>query len=79
MAATHLLFAGPIGHPELFLPALVNMLGYVLVTNVGWNYDALLSAFRAARQLFWIRPHQLVVFLAVAVGAGCGGGPCGDW
>ena len=70
MVGTHFLFAGPIGHPELFLPALVNMLGYLLVTNIGWNYEALLSAFRAARQLFWIRLHQLTVFLAIAVAAG---------
>ena len=70
MVGTYFLFAGPIGHPELFGPALVNMLGYVFVTNIGWNYEAMLSAFRAARQLFWIRLHQLLVFLAIAVGAG---------
>lgn len=70
MIATYFVFAGPVGQPELFMPALISMLGYVVITNTGWNYDSVLTAFRAARQLFWIRLNQLVVFLAVAVGAG---------
>ena len=46
------------------------MAGYVLFTNPAWNWDTVLNAFRAARQLLWVRLHQIVVFLAVAVALG---------
>jgi len=70
MAIAYLLFAGPIGHPELFVPALANTASYVLITNTGWNLDGVLTAFRAGRQLFWIRLHQALAFVGVAVAAG---------
>ncbi|HET6449404.1 MAG TPA: lipopolysaccharide biosynthesis protein [Conexibacter sp.] len=68
--AAWLAFNGPIDHPELVLPAVVNMAGYVLLTNPGWNLDSIFSAFRAGRQLFWIRLDMAVVNLAVAVVCG---------
>jgi O-antigen/teichoic acid export membrane protein len=67
--ATYLLFRGPIEQPDLFLPAVVILGGYVLVTNTCWNLDTVLVAFRAGRQLFWIRFHQTLMYLAVAVAA----------
>ncbi len=70
MVGTYFLFTGPIAHPELLAPAVVNMFGYVFITNLAWNYDSLLSAFRAAPQLFWIRLLQMLVFLGVAVVVG---------
>jgi O-antigen/teichoic acid export membrane protein len=65
--ATYLLFTGPIDQPVLFVPSVVCLAGYVLVINTGWNLDAIFSAFRDGRQLFWIRLHQSVAFMLVAV------------
>jgi O-antigen/teichoic acid export membrane protein len=62
-----LLFHGPIYHPQLFGPALASLGGYLAFTNPGWNIDAVLSAFRTGRQLFWIRLHQTLAFLLLAV------------
>jgi O-antigen/teichoic acid export membrane protein len=61
---------GPIGRPDLFLPAVVSLAGYSLVTNVGWNVDGVFAAFVAGRELFWIRLHETVAFpvLAIAIG-----------
>jgi O-antigen/teichoic acid export membrane protein len=70
LAIAHAVFAGPIEHPELFAPAAVTMLGYVLVTNVGWNLDAVFSGFRAGRELFWIRIHQTLAFLVIGIVGG---------
>jgi O-antigen/teichoic acid export membrane protein len=64
---TYLLFHGPIDHPDLFAPAMVSLGGYLLFTNPAWNIDGVLSAFRAARDLFWIRSHQMAAYLAFAV------------
>lgn len=65
---TYLLFQGPIGHPDLFLPAVVSLGGYLLFTNPCWNIDGVLSAFRGGRDLFWIRSHQMASYLALAAG-----------
>ena len=67
--ATYLLFRGPIGHPDLFAPAMVSLGGYLLFTNPAWNIDGVLSAFRAGRDLFWIRSHQMAAYLVFAVAA----------
>jgi O-antigen/teichoic acid export membrane protein len=67
--ATYLLFNGPIGHPELFAPAVVSLAGYLLFTNPCWNIDGVLCAFRAGRDLFWIRSHQMAAYLAMAAAA----------
>jgi O-antigen/teichoic acid export membrane protein len=64
--ATYLLFQGPIDHPELFLPAVVSLAGYLVFTNPCWNIDGVLCAFRAGRDLFWIRTHQMAAYLALA-------------
>lgn len=60
---------GPINQPKLVLPALVIVIGYVLVDNTSWNIDAVLSAFRAGRELFYARLVFALSFLAFAVGA----------
>ena len=65
--ATHFLFRGPIDQPDLFVPAMAILGGYLLFTNTCWNLDTVLVAFRAGRQLFWIRLHQTLMYLAVAV------------
>ena len=63
---TYLLFNGPIDHPGLFAPAVVSLVSYLLFTNPCWNIDGVLCAFRAGRDLFWIRTHQMAVYLALA-------------
>ncbi len=70
LVGTYFVFRGPIGQPELFAPAAVNMAGYVLLTNTCWNIDAILSSFRAGRSLFWVRQNQMLAFLGLAVGLG---------
>ena len=65
-AATYFLFQGPIDQPGLFLPAVASLAGYFLFTNPAWNIDGVLSAFRAGRELFWIRSHQLASYLGLA-------------
>jgi O-antigen/teichoic acid export membrane protein len=65
--ATYLLFEGPIGQPDLFLPALVNLGVYLLLVNTCWNLDGVFSAFLAGRQLFWIRTLQALTYLLGAV------------
>jgi O-antigen/teichoic acid export membrane protein len=70
LAITRIMFDRPIGHPELFAPAAVTMLAYVLVTNTGWNLDAVFAGFRAGRELFWIRLHQALAFLVIGIVAG---------
>ena len=67
---SYFLFHGPIGHPEVFAPAAVLVAAYVVIQNPSWNFDALFAAFRAGRQLFWIRFWQAVSYLALAVGIG---------
>lgn len=64
----HALFVGPIEQPELIGPALVILLGYLLVINTCWNLDSIFIAFRGGRQLFWIRSVQSVSNLALAIG-----------
>ncbi len=66
---TYLLFNGPIDQPELFGPAVACLGGYLVVINTGWNLDGAFSAFRAGRQLFWIRLHQAVAFMVFAAAA----------
>jgi O-antigen/teichoic acid export membrane protein len=67
---THILLTGPVDQPDLFLPALAYLATYVLLLNTAWNIDAVFLGFRAGRELFWIRLHLALVFLAVAVGLG---------
>jgi O-antigen/teichoic acid export membrane protein len=46
------------------------MAGYAIVTNTGWNIDSIFSAFVAGRQLFWVRLHEMLSFLAIAIVVG---------
>jgi O-antigen/teichoic acid export membrane protein len=59
----YLMFKGPIGQPQLFGPALANLVLYVVVINTCWNLDGVFSAFLAGRQLFWIRTQQTVCYV----------------
>jgi O-antigen/teichoic acid export membrane protein len=45
----------------------VQLTGYVVVTNTCWNVDSILNAFRSGRALLWVRFVQAVSFLAIAV------------
>jgi O-antigen/teichoic acid export membrane protein len=63
-------FPGPLDAPELIAPALVSVAGYAIVTNTGWNIDSILSAFVAGRQIFWIRLHEVLSFMVIAVALG---------
>jgi O-antigen/teichoic acid export membrane protein len=66
---TYLLFNGPVHHPELFGLAVLSLGGYLLLTNPCWNLDSVLIAYRGARQLFWLRVHQALAYLGLAVAA----------
>lgn len=63
-------FPGPLGQPGLLAPALVSIAGYVLVTNTGWNLDSILAAFVAGREIFHVRLHEVVSFIAIAMALG---------
>lgn len=68
IAASYLLFHGPIGHPSLFAPTAVALCGYLLIINTCWNIDGVLGAFRAGRELFAVRLHQAVMYGVLIVG-----------
>jgi O-antigen/teichoic acid export membrane protein len=63
----YVVFDGPIDHPSLFVPTVASLAGYTLITNSGVSVDSVFAAFRAGRELFWIRVLQAVAFLALAV------------
>lgn len=65
-----ILFPGPLAAPRLLVPALVSIIGYVVVTNTGWNVDSILSSFVAGRQLFWVRLNESLSFIVLAIGIG---------
>ena len=58
-AVVYFLFHGPIGHPDLFMPALASLVGYTILTNTCINFDSIFVAFRDGRNLFWLRIHQV--------------------
>jgi O-antigen/teichoic acid export membrane protein len=62
-----LLFIGPLHVPGLVTPMFASLAGYAIVTNTGWNIDSILSAFVAGRQLFWVRLHEALSFLTIAI------------
>lgn len=68
--ATAFVLSGPIDHPELVAPAAALVASQAVIVNTGWNFDMVLSAYRAGRELFWIRTNQAVAFLLLAVGLG---------
>ncbi|HLH66181.1 MAG TPA: polysaccharide biosynthesis C-terminal domain-containing protein [Solirubrobacteraceae bacterium] len=63
--AVYLLFHGPIHHPGLVAPALVNLAGYTVFTNTCMNLDSVFIAFRDGRRLFVLRLHQALLYLAL--------------
>ena len=70
MVVVYFLFNGPVDEPDLFLPTLATMIGFVVFNNTSWNLDMVFSAFRAGRQLFWIRLHEALMFLVAAIVGG---------
>ena len=68
--AVYFLFTGPMHHPGLFVPAVVNIASYVILENTSGNVDGLLSAYRAGRLLFGIRLAQAGTLFAIAVALG---------
>jgi O-antigen/teichoic acid export membrane protein len=70
LAISWIVLAGPVGRPDLFLPAAVLMASYVFVQNTCWNMDMVFAAFRAGHKLFWIRLDQALVFFAAAIAIG---------
>jgi O-antigen/teichoic acid export membrane protein len=69
-AACWLVFRGPLHHPELVAPTFVSLAGYALITNTGWNIDSIFSAFVAGRQIFWVRLHEVLSFILIAMTVG---------
>jgi O-antigen/teichoic acid export membrane protein len=63
-------FRGPLHAPTLVTPVFVSLAGYTLITNTGWNIDSILSAFIAGRQIFWVRLHEVLSFMLIAVAIG---------
>jgi O-antigen/teichoic acid export membrane protein len=66
-AVVYVLFTGPLGHGELVAPALASLAGYLLITNTCWNMDTVFGAYRAGRELFWVRLHQAAAYLLLAI------------
>jgi O-antigen/teichoic acid export membrane protein len=67
VGATALLFHGPIDHPDLVAPAAALLASQALITNPCWNLDMVFASYRAGRDMFWIRLHQALAFLVLAM------------
>lgn len=67
LAVVHLLLSGPVARPALFAPLAVMIGGYALIANTSENLEVVAGAFRAGRQLFWMRIVDVVGFIAIAV------------
>lgn len=63
-------FNGPVDHPDLVAPALVMLLGYVVLWNVSWNLDSVFAANGDGRSLFAVRLHQSLIYIVALVVAG---------
>ena len=63
-------FRGPLDAPGLIFPTFASIAGYVIVTNTAWNIDSILSAFVAGREIFWVRLHEVLSFLVIAMAIG---------
>lgn len=66
----YFVFRGPLEVPHLVAPAVVSLVLYVFVQNVGWNFEGLLTSFMAGRQLFFVRLHESTLLLALYVATG---------
>jgi len=62
-----LVFRGPLHQPQLVAPTFVSIAGYAFVTNTAWNIDSIFSSFVAGRQLFWVRLHESISFIIIAM------------
>jgi O-antigen/teichoic acid export membrane protein len=58
---------GPVNQPELVVPSIVVVAGYVVFENTSWNLDAVFSAFLAGSALFWGRITQIILSTVLAV------------
>ena len=63
-------FPGPLDASRLLVPALVSIAGYTLITNTGWNFDSIFSAFVAGKQLFRVRLTEAISFIVLAFAVG---------
>jgi O-antigen/teichoic acid export membrane protein len=63
-------FRGPLDAPYLLGPAFLGIAGRAVIANTGWNIDSILSAFVAGRQIFWVRLHEVLSFILIALAIG---------
>jgi len=70
MIITSILFRGPLHHPALVAPALVNIAGYTLINNNSSNFDTIFSTFVAGRQLFVVRLYEVLSVMVITTGLG---------
>ena len=70
MVVCWFVFRGPLHAPELIAPTFVSIAGRATITNTGWNIDSILSAFVAGRQIFWVRLHEVLSFIVIAMAIG---------
>lgn len=68
IGASYLVFHGPVDQPDLFAPAAVGLLSYLVIVNSAWNIDGALGAFLAGRELFAVRFHQAAMYGVLIVG-----------
>jgi O-antigen/teichoic acid export membrane protein len=67
---TVLVFTGPLDHTDLVAPAVVSLVGYLMINNVNWNLDTIFATFRASDELLAVRLSQAVSYIAVTVTLG---------
>ncbi len=67
MIVSRFVLSGPVDQPDTIGPALLILVGYVLLENPGWNLDSVLSAFSEGKRLFWARFSVVITFLVVSV------------
>ena len=67
LAGAWALLSGPIGRPDLVAPAAVLLAGHIILTNVGANLDAVLTAFRVSRGLCVVRVGQEAAYVGLAI------------
>src|SRR4051812_18863279 len=63
-------FNGPIGHPELFGPAVVAIACYTVLDNTIAQVETVFSAFRSGGLLFKVRTFQAVALAGFSIGFG---------
>jgi O-antigen/teichoic acid export membrane protein len=70
LVAAYFLFTGPIGHPELFAPAIVGVAAYVVFDNTIAQVETVFTVFRQGRVLFATRTFQTVTLIAFTIALG---------